>query len=255
MPRRPRQELAGAVHHVIGKTGAGRLLFYDDADRQRYLQLLSREVRERKWSVLTFCLMTNHVHLLICTPEPDLGLGIKRAHEDFARSVNHLRELDGHVFGSRFYNDIVRTDRHLVGCLRYIARNPVRHGACRHPRDWRWSAHRALAGQEPGPSFLDIDSAYRHLANDRDAARVEYQRLVSYSDDALVADLERAGSDDWLIAAVDDFDISIACIAAYLQLSPRTVYRRIAAARVTQGSVASVTDGIRGTGPGASAEG
>src|SRR5438034_8693704 len=163
MPRRPRVELAGGVHHVTAKTPSGRILFYDDRDRQQYLRLVAREVRERRWSLLTFCLMTNHVHLLVRTPDPDLGAGIKRIHEDFARAINGRHEFQGHVFANRFYNGLVPTDRHLMGCLRYIARNPVRHGACQQPRDWRWSAHPALAGVLDPPLFLDVVSAYSYL--------------------------------------------------------------------------------------------
>jgi REP-associated tyrosine transposase len=240
MPRRPRIELAGAVHHVVAKSPSGRDLFHDDDDRDRYLRLVMREVLERTWSVLTFCLMTNHIHLLVLTPNPDLGAGIKRMHEDYARSLNGRYKLHGHAFGSRFYSRLVQSDRHLIGCLRYIARNPVKHGACRQPRDWAWSAHRALAGLAPAPSFLDVATAYSHLGADAEEARLNYLRLVALSDDALLNDLTSAGSDAWLITAVDDFEISIAAVAAFLGVGRTTVYERLAAVRRTEGSVPSV---------------
>ena len=59
--------------------------------------------------MLTFCLMTNHVHLLVRTPEPDLGAGFKRINEDFARSINARYDLEGHLFGGRFYNGLIET--------------------------------------------------------------------------------------------------------------------------------------------------
>jgi REP element-mobilizing transposase RayT len=93
MPRQARVELAGGIHHVVGKATARRVLFHSDRDRQLYLRLLAREVRERRWRVLTFCLMTNHAHLLVLTPEPDLGLGFKRIHEEFAQSINREQSL------------------------------------------------------------------------------------------------------------------------------------------------------------------
>jgi REP element-mobilizing transposase RayT len=225
------------------------VLFYDDRDRERYLRLVAREVLEREWSVLTFCLMTNHVHVLVRTPEPDLGLGLKRLHEEFARTLNARHEMHGHVFGARFYNRIIRSDRHLIGCLRYIAQNPVRHRACTRPRDWPWSAHRALAGLEPAPAFLDVASAYGHLAAKPEDARLAYLRLVAQSDQALLADLARDPNDRWLIKAVDDFTISIDVVAAFLRTSVRTAYRRLAAARDTEGSVPLVSDGREGTVP------
>jgi REP element-mobilizing transposase RayT len=242
--------LAGGVHHVTAKTPSGRVLLTDSHDGEHYLQLLAREIQEREWSLLTFCLMTNHVHLLVRTPRPDLGLGIKRAHEDFARHINKRHDQNGHVFGSRFYNGLVQTDRHLLGCLRYIARNPAEAGACSHPRDWRWSAHRALAGLEAPPPFLDVAAAYEVLGSNEEDARTAYLHLVARSNAALLADIARPDSDAWLLAAVDDFSIPLAEIAAFLGRTDSAVYRRIAKARATEGTVPSVANATGGTVPG-----
>ncbi len=228
------------MHHVTGKSPSGRLLFHDDVDRQRYLQFVAREVREREWRVLTFCLLGNHLHLLVQTPCPDLSAGFKRVHEQFARHINRRRGEGGHVFGDRFYSGPVRTHRHVLGCLRYIARNPIEAGICRHPHDWPWSAHRALAGTAEPPAFLDVAAAYEHLGSYRGEARLNYLQLVAKSTDGLLADLAHSNSDAWLIAAVDDFSIPIGEIAQFLKISRTTAYERLAKARRTEGSVPSV---------------
>ena len=75
--------------------------------------------------------------------------------------------------------------------------------------NWPWSAHRALAGLAPAPAFLDVVSAYSHLGEDEDTARLNYLRLVSQSNDALLADLARPDSDAWMLSAIDDFAIPI----------------------------------------------
>jgi putative transposase len=249
MPRRRRIEAAGAIHHVGAKTPSGRVLFLDDLDRQRYLQLLAREVREREWSVLTYCQMTNHLHALVRTPAPDLGAGFKRVHETFARHLNDRHRMHGHVFGAPFNSKLVRSDRHILGCLRYIARNPVEAQMCSHAREWPWSAHRALAGLARPPSFLDVAGAYESLGGCTDDARTNYLRLVAKSNSALLADLARPDSDAWLVSAIDDFSITVVEIGAFLGVSRSTAYERLAKARRTEGSDPSV----RGTGP--SAEG
>ena len=249
MPRPHRTEFPGALHHVTGKAPSGRVLFRDDLDRQRYLQLLAREIRERRWSVLTYCQLTNHLHILVRTPEPDLGLGLKRAHEDFARHFNRRHAEGGHLFGGRFHNRVVSTDRHVLGCLRYIARNPVEAGICRQPRDWPWSGHRALAGLAEPPVFLDIGAALAFLGADGGDARVNYLQLVAKSNEALLADLERTGSDQWLTHAVDDFFASVDEIAAFMGVSLATAYRRLAAARENQGSDPSVSRENEGSDP------
>jgi REP element-mobilizing transposase RayT len=239
MPRNPRSELAGGVHHVIAKSPSGRLLFVEDRDRQLYLQLIAREVREHGWTVLTFCLLTNHVHVLVRTPDPNLGAGFKRINEDFARYVNRTRDQSGHVFGERFYNRLVLSDAHAVGCLRYIARNPVVAGICSDADEWRWSAHPALAGLVSPAEFLDVSAAYRLLGSDGHAAAA-YRRLVARSDQALLGALVRPGSDQWLLDAIDDYMIPVTEIAAFLDRTSASVYRRLRAARATEGTVPGV---------------
>ena len=229
MPRHARREVAGALHHVTARSRSGRLLFNSDHDRQLYLQLLTREVRERGWRVLTFCLLSNHLHLLVRTPDPDLGEGLKGVHGTFSQRINRSRGEGGHLFGERFYNGIVATDRHALGCLRYIARNPVEAGICREPHEWPWSAHRALAGMAPPPRLLDVGAAYEHLGKDAGEARRSYLELVGASNARLVERLIAQGRDDWVAAAHHDFAIPITELAACLAVSRDTVYRRLRA--------------------------
>lgn len=223
MPRPPRIEVAGGIHHVTARAPYGRVLFIDDHDRVRYLALLAKEVERRSWQPLTYCQMTNHVHLLIRTPETNLSAGMKSMHERFATDLNRRHEQHGHLFGARFGSKLVRNDRHLHGCLRYIARNPVEAGMCRSPADWRWSAHAALAGVIEPSAGVDVTAALEFLGPNLGAARIAYQQLVARSD----RDLVREG----LASAVDDFGVPASDLAEHLGVHPATAYRRLAAAR------------------------
>jgi REP element-mobilizing transposase RayT len=216
------------------------LLFPNDRARQLYLQLLTEQVRERKWKVLTFCLLGNHLHVLVLTPNANLGEGFKRLHEDFARYLNRTLDVNGPVFAERFHSKPVRDDRHAIGCLRYIARNPVAAGIVPHAERWPWSAHRALAGLDAPPELLAVDAALGLLDEDPLRARRAYQQLVAAGDQALLAALARPDTDRWLVDAVDDYAIEISQIAAFLDLSTSRVYRRLAAARATEGTVPGV---------------
>lgn len=238
MPRHNRREAAGGLHHITAKSPSRRLLFIDDSDRQRYLGLLAREIRERQWRMLTFCLLSNHLHLLIETPEPDLGAGMKAVHQKFSRLTNQARGEGGHLFGARFYSGVVESERHALGCLRYIARNPVKASICSTPQEWSWSAHRALAGMAAAPSFLDVAATYEHLGDTPSQARDAYVRLVAQSDADVLADLSRRSADDWIAEARDDFAISVGDIAGFLAVSEDTVYRRL---RQTGATGVSVT--------------
>jgi REP element-mobilizing transposase RayT len=255
MPRGTRIELAGGVHHVTAKTPSGRSLFHDNSDRQRYLHLLAEEVEAREWRVMTYCQLTNHLHVLVKTPRPDLGAGFKRIHEDFARYINRRHGLDGHVFGDRFYSGLVVSERHAVGCFRYIARNPIEAGICSRARDWPWSAHSALAGLAEPPGFLDLDAAYGQLGENPRSARLNYLQAVAKSDTQLLGDLARPDSDDWLLSAIDEFSIPMRDLAAFLNVGLSTVYRRICAARENEGTVPRFSVGNEGTVPRVSAEG
>jgi hypothetical protein len=193
--------------------------------------------------------MTNHVHALVQTPRPDLGLGYKRIHEEFAWFINKRHGQQGHLFGARFHSRLVSTDRHAVGCLRYIARNPTEAGICSHPQEWPWSAHRALAGLVECPAFLDVSAAYEYLGSSEQHARLNYLRLVASSNNTILGDLARPASDAWLVTAVDDFAIPLAEIGAFLGVGRSTIYRRLSEVRGTEGSVPSVPVGTQGTGP------
>ena len=165
MPRKLREEFPDAVHHAYAR-GVDRMEIYrDDADRARYLTLLGKVVERHGWRCLAFCLMRNHVHLLVKTPEADLGLGIQRLHGVYAQYFNRRHGRSGHLFQGRFGTKVMRTDAQLLLAARYIARNPVKAGLCREATEWRWSHHRAtLNGSHPG--WLDAPLLLEYFGAD-----------------------------------------------------------------------------------------
>ncbi len=110
-----------------------RLLFIDDVDRDGYLGLLGKVVARQRWRCLSYCLMDNHVHMLIETPEPNLGDGMRLLHGDFARGHNRRHRTSGHVFQGRFGSKPLRSEGHLWTAAAYIAANPVDAGMCAEP--------------------------------------------------------------------------------------------------------------------------
>lgn len=228
MPRRPRLEVENGLHHVTGRAPKGLVLFRDAADHRLYLDLLAAEVTERRWSLRTYCLMPNHVHLLVKTPEMDLGDGIKAVHERLARRVHQKYDGHGHVFGDRFFNGLVRTEEHEVACFRYIARNPVKARLCSTAEEWPWSAHRYLTGDSAAPAFLDVDAALSVVSP------AGYRDLVSMEDVSLLDALANLHPETWMARAVDDHELSVAFLAQRTGWSQSTVYRRLAQARAAR---------------------
>ena len=154
MPRLPRQEVAGGVFHVYARGNDRRDLFLDALDHERYLRLLGRATLHCRWHLLAYCLMPNHVHLLVETPETNLAKGMQQIHAPYAQAFNKKHGRCGHVFQGRYGATAVADDPQLITVVRYIARNPVSAGLAAHPAAWPWSSHRAIAGATAHPDWL-----------------------------------------------------------------------------------------------------
>jgi len=100
------------------------------------------------------CVLPNHYHLLVETPEPNLGRGMLRLNGAYARGHNYRHERVGHVFQGPYEAKLVESDEHLLELCRYLALNPVRAGLCDQPEEWQWSSYRALIGLALCPPYL-----------------------------------------------------------------------------------------------------
>ena len=148
MPRKPREEVEGGVYHVYARGNGKQRIFLDDRDRATYLSLLRLEIERRNWQCLAYCLMDNHIHLLIETPEANLGRGMQRLHSAYAQLFNERHERVGHLFQGRYGAVRIESDEQIWTTLAYIEANPVRSGLCSRPADWPWSSYRDVIRQE-----------------------------------------------------------------------------------------------------------
>ena len=154
------------------------VIYLDDADRQRYLGLLGQVVERQGWRCLAFCLMHNHVHLLVKTPEPNLGRGMQRLNGLYAQYFNRRHRRSGHLFQGRFGTKVMWSEAQLLLAARYIARNPVKAGMCREVTDWRWSHHRAtLNGSRP--DWLDVPLLLEYFGADGGDSLDRYLEFVT----------------------------------------------------------------------------
>jgi REP element-mobilizing transposase RayT len=128
-------------------------IFRDEADRLAYLDLLGYVVRRFKWRCLAYCLMGNHVHLLIRTPLANMGRGMHHLHSFYAHDFNQKYARVGHLFQSRYGSNRIWTPDRLRTAVDYIAENPVAAGICRDVSDWPWSSHAVLAAGD-APRWL-----------------------------------------------------------------------------------------------------
>ena len=138
MTRKPREIVAGGIYHVYARGNDRRSVFADDADRHAYLMMLTEECSKREWVQLAFCLMTNHFHLLLETPKPNLSEGMHRIQTRYVQRFNRRHKRSGHLFQGRFGANRIDSDEQFVATTRYIGMNPVEAGLCDAPNDWKW---------------------------------------------------------------------------------------------------------------------
>jgi putative transposase len=179
MPRRARKELPGGLAHVTAR-GVRRLaLFVSEADAHAFLALLDFATREiADWSILAYCLMPNHVHLVVDAEVAELGVAMHRVNGLYAQRFNREHGLVGHVFQNRYFAKPIEDEAHLPGALRYVAMNPVRAGLCARPEQWRWSGYRATVGLAAVPRFLDVERTLACFDADVTKARTRFRSFV-----------------------------------------------------------------------------
>jgi REP element-mobilizing transposase RayT len=179
MSRPPRIEFAGAIHHVRARGTGRQVIVADEFDLVALTGHLARVVEQMEWSCHAYCFMTNHFHLLVETPKPNLGQGMQRLCGRYAQGFNHRYGRYGHLFEGRYRTTIVSREPHLAELARYLVLNPVRAGICGDPAHWRWSSYRATAGLDAAPSFLAVGAVLSTFAADAELARERYREFVA----------------------------------------------------------------------------
>lgn len=179
MARGARNELPGGLAHVTTRTIRKLPLFRTERDAAALLALLDHVTREvASWRILTYCLMPNHVHLVVDAEIDQLSLAMHRINGLYAQRFNREHGYRGHLFQGRYHTKPIRQEAHLPGSIRYVVLNPVRAWLCAHPKNWRWSSYRACAGLEPAPPFLDESGVLSLFGPDEHTARTRFCAFV-----------------------------------------------------------------------------
>ncbi|GAB1233764.1 hypothetical protein UT5_01570 [Ferrigenium sp. UT5] len=179
MSRPLRIEFAGALYHVTSRGDGREDIFLDDADRELFLEVLE-EVGERfNWTLHAYCLMDNHYHLLLETPDSNLAKGMRHLNGVYTQRFNRKHKRVGHVFQGRYKAIIVQKQTYLLELARYIVLNPVRARMVRAARDWPWSSYRATATMAATPPWLATDWILSAFSDKRSAAIERYKAFIA----------------------------------------------------------------------------
>jgi putative transposase len=179
MTRPIRIEFEGALYHVTSRGDRREAIYEDDADRLRFVELLGQVAGGFNWVVHAYCLMSNHYHLLIETPDANLSKGMRQLNGVFTQLSNRRHRRTGHLFQGRYKAILVDADSYLLEVSRYVVLNPVRARMVADAGDWPWSSYRAMVGAEPAPEWLAADGLLAAFARSRSEARRRYMRFVA----------------------------------------------------------------------------
>jgi REP element-mobilizing transposase RayT len=163
---------------VISRAVDRHFLFDGDAERARYLQLLGGALRHTDAKVLAWCVMSNHVHLVVEAGQAPLWRLMKSVHVGYANWKNRREGRIGPLFADRYKAVLVDREEYLLELVRYVHLNPVRARVAERPEDSRWSSHRAYLGLDPAPSWLDQREVLDRFGSDPSAARRAFAGFV-----------------------------------------------------------------------------
>ncbi|MBI2358431.1 MAG: transposase [Deltaproteobacteria bacterium] len=178
MARPLRIEFPGAIYHVTSRGNARLTIYKDDQDRQSFLGTLADVIDRHHWLCHAYCLMNNHYHLVVETPDGNLSKGMRQLNGVYTQRFNRRHGTVGHVFQGRFKAILVERDTYLLELCRYVVLNPVRTATVPSAERWRWSSYRATAGLEKPAGFLTIDWVLGQLGRHRFQAQRRYREFV-----------------------------------------------------------------------------
>ncbi len=179
MARKPRIEVPGGIYHVGSRGNRGCQIYADDFERRIFLKLLALAAARFHWTCHSYCLMSNHYHLLIQLEVGGLSAGMQFLNGSFAAFSNRRHGWRAqHLFRNRFWSELIEDEQHLLETARYIVLNPVRAGLCADPGEWQWSSYRACAGLDFAPTFLAVTEHLRLFGGSPSATRRAYRQFV-----------------------------------------------------------------------------
>jgi putative transposase len=178
MTRPLRIEYPGAVYHITSRGNEKKAVYKDDQDCKNFLNTLQHVNHRYNWICHAYCLMGNHYHLLIETPDGNLSIGMRQLNGVYTQLFNRQHRRIGHLFQGRYKAILIQKETHLLEVCRYVVLNPVRAGMVKRPEDWQWSSYRGTAGKgKPHPS-LTADWILGQLSGKRAKAEKEYRQFV-----------------------------------------------------------------------------
>ncbi|MCZ6578558.1 MAG: transposase [Gammaproteobacteria bacterium] len=178
MARPLRLEFPGAIYHITSRGDRQEAIYEGDADRQQWLEILSRVCERYNWRIHAYCLMGNHYHILLETADGNLSQGMRQLNGVYTQYFNRQHNRVGHVYQGRYKAILVEKDSYLLELSRYVVLNPVRAGMIKNMDEWHWSSYLVTIGKLPPPDWLEVDWLLSQFSLQRNRARSRYIDFV-----------------------------------------------------------------------------
>src|SRR5271155_625143 len=227
MPRRLRIEFDGAIYHVMARGNGRQNIVHDDGDRQRLIDDLARTVGRAGWQLLSFVVLSNHLHLLLKTPRPNLARGMQAFLSAYALYAARRRRRRGHVFQGRYRSEMIEDESYYWTVSRYIHLNPVRAGLVQRPEQWDWSSYPGYRDARRKQAWVAHDellAAWQGDQGGRDG-RLAYARFVERGLDDPPTSPFRDAFGGWVLGS-ERFLARLRTLASSIQSHPPTAEAR-----------------------------
>lgn len=184
MSRPVRIEFPGANYYVTSRGLNDKLVFKDQEDRAVFLNVLAGVVERFDWRLHSYVMLDSHYHLVLECPKANLSKGMRQLNGVYTQHFNRRHEDDGPLFQGRFRSVLFEPSEYLLPLCRHAVLNPVRLEVAGSAQQYRWSSHRAMAGQIQAPGFLSTDSVLSHFGKREKDNQKKYKEYVKSGQEA-----------------------------------------------------------------------
>lgn len=214
MARKPRIEFPGGLYHVLARGNRRNKTFLSVSDYSDYTRRLWRYCKEGGHTLYSYCLMPNHVHILVQMSEKQLSRTMHKIQFSYTQAFNHRHNLTGHVFEGRYKAILCQKEQYLFQLIRYIPLNPVRANIVNDPKEYTWSSHRLHMAKDGGWPFKE-NPTLKLFSNDVKKARALYEQFVrdgieeGHRDDLYHCKEQRILGDDYFVCRILEDEMSV----------------------------------------------
>ena len=190
MPRHQRKKSKTGFYHAIIRGNEKRNVFLDEEDKYRFIETLYDKKQNQSFYLHAFCLMNNHVHLMVSEGNDDISVLMKRINVSYVSYFNHKYKRSGHLLQDRFRSEAVEDDRYLISLARYIHQNPVKAKMVKSPEEYKWSSYNAyIKEKDYFQKILDQGIILRMFSDDVKEAKIQFAKYMNIDSEDIYLDL------------------------------------------------------------------